>query len=189
MTTAAVVEDRAAVPVASYDPVARGLHWLTVLLVLAEYIIGSAMPHIRLGTPFVFPIRLHLALGSGLVLVVLARILWRLTHRPPPPPVLSTWQKRLADTTHFILYVALILMPLAGWASASAHGYPVRAFGILPLPKLVTYRAHIGFKLGDIHADVLYWILLALIVLHIGAALYHRFVQRDSVLGRMLPGW
>jgi cytochrome b561 len=60
------------------------------------------------------------------------------------------------------------------------------AFGILPLPAPVRYRAHIGFRL---HADVLYWILLALVVLHIGAALYHRFVQRDSVLGRMLLGW
>jgi cytochrome b561 len=59
---------------------------------------------------------------------------------------------------------------------------------VAPLPALVTYRAHIGFRLGDIHADVLYWILLAPVVLHIGAALYHRFVQRDSVFGRMLPG-
>ena len=188
MGAAAVAEDRPP-PAASYDPIARGLHWLTVLLVLAEYIVGSLMPHIRLGTPFVLPIRLHLALGSGLVLVVLARILWRLTHRPPPPPVLLPWQKRLADATHFLLYLTLILMPLAGWASASAHGYPVRAFGILPLPALVAYRARIGFRLGDIHADILYWILLALIALHIGAALYHRFVQRDSVLARMLPGW
>lgn len=188
MPTTAVDEDPAA-PVASYDLVARGLHWLTVILVLAEYIVGSAMPHIRLGTRFVFPIRLHLALGSGLVLVVLVRILWRLTHRPPPPLVLPAWQKRLADATHLMLYLTLILMPLAGWASASAHGYQVRAFGILPLPALVPYRAHMGFRLGDMHADVLYWILLALIVLHIGAALYHRFVQRDSVLGRMLPAW
>jgi cytochrome b561 len=174
---------------ASYDPVARSLHWLTVLLVLAEYIVGSVMPPIRLGTPFVLPIRLHLALGSGLVLVVLARILWRLNHRPPPLPVLPTWQKRLADATHFALYLALILMPLAGWASASAHGYPVRAFGILPLPAFMPYRARIGLRLGDVHADLLYWVLLFLIVLHIGAALYHRFVQRDSVLSRMLPGW
>ena len=60
------------------------------------------------------------------------------------------------------------------------------ALEILPLPAPVRYRAHIRFRL---HADVLYWILLALVVLHIGAALYHRFVQRDSVLGRMLLGW
>ncbi len=188
MSTVAVAEDQAA-SVTSYDPVARGLHWLTVLLVLSEYIVGSLMPGIRLGTPFVFLIQLHLALGSGLLLVVLARILWRLTHRPPPEPLLPAWQKRLAAATHFALYLALILMPLAGWASASAHGYPARAFGFLPLPALVPYRAHIGFRLGDVHADVIYWILLALIVLHVSAALYHRFVKRDRVLSRMLPGW
>jgi cytochrome b561 len=188
MNAVTVAEDRAA-PAPSYDPVARGLHWLTVLLVLAEYIVGSAMPGIHLGTPFVFLIRLHLALGSGLLAVVLARILWRLTHRPPPLPMLPAWQKRLAGATHFALYLALILMPLAGWASASAHGYPVRAFGIVPLPALVPYRAHIGFRLGDVHADVIYWILLALIALHVSAALYHRLVKRDTVLTRMLPGW
>lgn len=188
MSTVAVAPERAA-PVASYDPVARGLHWLTVWLVLAEYIVGSLMPHIRVGIPFVLSIRLHLALGSGLLLVVLVRILWRLTHRPPPEPPLPAWQKGLARATHFALYLTLILMPLAGWASASAHGFAVHVFGILPLPALVPFRAHIGFRLGDVHADVLYWILLALIILHIGAALYHRFVRRDSVLSRMLPGW
>jgi cytochrome b561 len=188
MNTVTVAEERAA-SVTSYDPVARGLHWLTVLLVLTEYIVGSVMPGIHLGTPFVFSIRLHLALGSGLLLIVLVRLLWRLTHRPPPSPMLPAWQKRIADATHFALYAALILMPLAGWASASAHGYPVRAFGILPLPSLVPYRARIGFRLGDLHANVIYWILLALIVLHVGAALYHRFVKSDAVLGRMLPGW
>ncbi len=188
MNTVTVAEDRAA-PVASYDPVARSLHWLTVLLVLAEYIVGSLMPRIRLGTPFVLLIQLHFALGSGLLLVVLARILWRLTHRPPPPPPLPVWQKLVAGATHFALYVALLLMPLAGWASASAHGYPVRAFGVIPFPALVPYKAHVGFKLGDLHADVIYWILLALIVMHVGAALYHRLVKRDAVLSRMLPGW
>lgn len=103
--------------------------------------------------------------------------------------MLPAWQERLAGITHFALYLTLILMPLAGWASASAHGYPVRAFGVLPLPALVPYRTRIGFKLGDVHADVLYWVLLVLIVLHIGAVLYHRWVRRDSVLSRMLPGW
>jgi cytochrome b561 len=182
-----IAEDRV-VATATYDPVARGLHWLTALLVLAEYIIGSAMPHVRLAPPFAFLVQVHLALGSGLLLVVLLRILWRLTHRPPPPPPLPALHRRLAGATHFLLYLTLILMPLAGWASACAHGYPVRAFGVLSLPALVPYRAPIGFTLGMIHADVLYWILLALIAMHVGAALYHRFVKHDSVLSRMLPG-
>lgn len=172
---------------AVFDPVARAAHWLTVLLVAAEYVIGSIMPAIHWGTPLGTLIKWHLALGSSLLLLVLFRILWRLTHRPPPPPPMPAWQRRVAAITHFLLYAALILMPLTGWASASARAWPVRAFGILRLPALVPYRAQIGFRLGDVHADVIYWILLGLITMHVGAALYHRFVKRDSVLDRMLP--
>ena len=174
---------------AVYDPISRALHWLTVLLVAAEYLVGSIMPSIHRGTPLGTMIKIHLALGSGLLLLVLLRIVWRLTHRPPPAPPLPVWQRRLAGLTHAALYLVLILMPLAGWASASARGWAVRGFGVVPLPALVPEGQRIGFLLGDVHADVLYWILLGLIAVHIGAALYHRLVKRDTVLGRMLPGW
>jgi len=173
----------------AYDPLARATHWLTVLLVAAEYIVGTAMPGIHGSTPLGTLIKLHLALGSGILLLVAFRIVWRLTHRPPPPPSgLPAWQDRLSRVTHLALYAMLILMPITGWASASARNWPVRAFGLIPLPALVSYRAKIGFRLGDVHADVVYWILLGLIAMHVGAALYHRFVKRDSVLSRMLPG-
>ncbi len=170
-----------------YDPVARAAHWLTVLLVAVEYIVGSVMPSIHWGTPLGALIKWHLALGSSLLLIVLFRVVWRLTHRPPPPPPMPAWQRHLAGVTHFLLYAALILMPLTGWASASARNWPVRAFGVLRLPALVPYRAHIGFRLGDVHADVIYWVLLGLITMHVGAALYHRVVKQDSILSRMLP--
>jgi cytochrome b561 len=174
---------------AVYDPISRALHWLTVLLVAAEYVVGSVMPSIHHGTPLGTMIKIHLALGSGLLLLVVLRIVWRVTHRPPPAPPQPLWQQRLAGLTHVALYLTLILMPLAGWASASARGWPVRGFGVVPLPALVPQGKRIGFLLGDVHADVLYWILLGLIAVHVGAALYHRLVKRDSVLGRMLPGW
>ncbi len=175
-------------PSTAYDPVARAAHWLTVLLVIAEYLVGSIMPGVHWGTPLSTMIKWHLALGSTLLALVLFRIVWRLTHRPPPPPPeLPAWQHRLAGLTHFALYAVLILMPLSGWASASARDWPVRVLGLIRLPALVPYRAQIGFRLGDVHANVIYWILLGLIALHVAAALYHRVVKRDSVLGRMLP--
>jgi cytochrome b561 len=110
-------------------------------------------------------------------------------HAPPAAaPGGCAWQKRWSGITHIALYAVLVLMPLTGWASASARNWPIHAFGLIPLPALVSYRAKIGFRLGDVHADVLYWILLGLITLHVGAALYHRFARRDDVLSRMLPG-
>ncbi len=184
----AVLETQAKSP-AVYDPISRALHWLTVLLVAAEYIIGSVMPSIHRGTPLGTMIKIHLALGSGLLLLIVLRIVWRLTHRAPPAPPLPVRQQRLAGLTHVALYLALILMPLAGWASASARGWPVRGFGVVPLPALVPEGKRIGFLLGDVHAGALYWILIGLIAVHVGAALYHRLVKRDTVLGRMLPGW
>jgi cytochrome b561 len=89
--------------------------------------------------------------------------------------------------THFALYGLLLVMSLSGWAAAAARQWPVRAFGFVPLPAIVAPDAKIGFELGDIHADILSWVLLGVIGLHILAALYHRFIKHDAVLKRMLP--
>lgn len=182
-----VVDDRAPITLATYDPVARAAHWLTVLLVAAQFIVGWTMPDIRKGTLPVGLIAWHLVLGSTLLVVVVFRLAWRLTHRPPPPPPgLPFWQKRAASITHAALYVLLLLVPLAGWASASARVWAVRAFGVLPLPQILPSHARIGFELGDIHGGFLAWALLVVLGLHVLAALYHRLVLRDTVLSRML---
>lgn len=172
-----------------YDPIAQAAHWLTVLLVAIEFAVGLVMPDVHLGTTLIPLIAWHLALGSGVLLVLLPRLFWRVLHRAPPPPVESpAWQRHLALTTHFALYAMLILVPLSGWTSASARNWPVRAFGLIPLPALVPYRSRIASALGDIHVYAIYLGLLPLIALHTAAALYHRFVRRDSILDRMLPG-
>lgn len=183
-----VVELRAS-NTASYDPVAQIAHWATVLLVVAQFIVGWTMPDIRRGTSPVGLIAWHLVLGSTLLVVVVFRLAWRLTHRPPPlPSGLPPWQKRIAATTHAALYVLLLLVPVTGWASASARTWAVRAFGVLPLPQILPPHARIGFKLGDVHGGILAWTLLVVLGLHVLAALYHRFILRDTVLSRMLPG-
>lgn len=171
-----------------YDPIARTLHWLTVLLIVAEYAIGVTMPEIHRHTKVGTLIAVHLALGSGILLIVALRIAWRLTHRAPPPPPLPGWQRYVAGCTHFALYAALLLTPLAGCATASAHGWPVRAFGVLPLPALLTHPRQLPPWFWGVHVFLVWWVLFNLIVLHVAAALYHRIIKRDSILGRMLPG-
>lgn len=183
----AIVESRAARSRA-YDPVARALHWLTVLLIAAEYTVGLTMPTIHRNTRVGALIAIHLALGSGILLVIALRIAWRLTHRPPPSPPLPRWQRYVAALTHSALYAALVLTPLTGWATASAHGWPVSAFGLVPLPALVAHPPHVPLWFWDAHVFMVYWVLLNLIILHVAAALYHRFIKRDSILSRMLPG-
>src|SRR5258708_850858 len=173
---------------ATYDPVAKAAHWLTFVLVAAEFIVGWCMPEIEWGTEPTGLIGIHLMLGGSLLIVVLFRLAWRLTHTAPPSlSSLPGWQRWSAGVTHFVLYGLLLVMSLSGWAAAAARQWPVRAFGFVPLPAIVAPDAKIGFELGDIHADILSWVLLGVIGLHILAALYHRFIKHDAVLKRMLP--
>jgi len=73
-----------------------------------------------------------------------------------------------------------------GWANASARGFTVTIFGMMPLPAIMPEGSRVGMAMGDIHS-LIGWCLLALIALHVVAALYHRLIRRDQVLQRMLP--
>lgn len=182
-----VIEVRAANAPVNYDPVAKSLHWLTVLLVVAQFIVAWTMPAIHHGMKPVGLIQWHLVIGSSLLIVVVLRLLWRLTHRPPPPAAgLPGWQRQTAAITHWALYVLLLAVPITGWLAASARPWVVHAFGILPLPMILPAGAKIGFEIGDYHGGSLAWALFGVAVLHILAALYHRLALRDRVLSRML---
>jgi cytochrome b561 len=169
----------------AYDAVARTLHWLTVLLVAMQFVIGWTMPDVHKDTQPVNLIAWHLGVGATLVAVTAIRVIWRLTHWPTPdelPPLLSV----VSRITHVLLYAALVLVPLLGWINASSRGWTVRLLGVVPYPALSEPGSTFGDEMGDVHG-ILAWVLFALISLHVVAALFHRFVLRDHVLQRMLP--
>lgn len=171
----------------SYDAVAKWFHWTIAALVALQFVVAFTMPDIGRGTVPGTLINLHLSLGVSILLIVLLRFAWRL--RNPVPLTMQhvpDWQEKVALWTHRIFYAVLIVSPVLGWASASARDWDVSPFGIVTLPRLLPPRARIGFLAGDVHT-ALSWFLLALIAVHVGAALYHRFVLRDRVLQRMLP--
>jgi cytochrome b561 len=91
-----------------------------------------------------------------------------------------------AALTHIALYAVLLALPLLGWALSNAQDKPVHFFG-LTLPALVSADEDLADSLQSWHVDAA-WLLLALVVLHVSAALWHHFVLRDGVLRRMLPG-
>ena len=169
----------------AYDAVARTLHWLTVLLIAVQFVIGWTMPDIHKDTQPVGLIAWHLGVGSTLIAVMAIRVVWRLTHWPTPDE-LSPLLSIVSRITHFLLYAALVLVPLLGWINASSRGWTVRLLGVLPYPALSEPGSAFGHEMGDVHG-ILAWVLLALISLHVVAALFHRFVLRDHVLQRMLP--
>lgn len=113
------------------------------------------------------------------------RVIWRWTHWPTPeelPPLFSF----VSRITHVLLYTGLVLVPLLGWINASSRGWTVRLLGVVPYPALSEPGSAFGHTMGDVHG-ILAWVLFALILLHVVAALFHRFVRKDHVLQRMLP--
>jgi cytochrome b561 len=169
----------------AYDRVARFLHWLVMVLIAVQFVIGWTMPGVDGNTRPLGLIAWHLAVGTTLILAMAVRIVWRFTHKPPPhalPPVLSA----VSRATHFLLYAFLIAVPLLGWANASSRGWAVGLFGVFHLPALTPTGSSFGNAMGDIHGD-LAWVLFALIGMHVAAALFHRFVLKDRVLQRMMP--
>jgi len=163
---------------------ARVLHWLMAVLILAMLFIGVGM--ISTASP-TYPLLLswHRPLGIAIVVLALVRLIVRLTHRAPPLPAdLPMIQVLAAKGSHYLLYAAMIAMPLLGWAMLSAAGSPVQMWPGFVLPPILPHSALIFGWLRWAHG-VIGYLFFALILAHLGAALFHGLVRRDGVLGSM----
>jgi cytochrome b561 len=170
-----------------YTGTAKALHWLVVVLLIAQFIFAWTMPEIRRDTPVTTLISLHFTFGIIILIVALVRLGWRLTHaEPPPADGIPPWQAQSARVVQWLLYLLLFVVPILGWINASYRGMPIVMFG-LKLPMLIARRAPGWGWTGDVHGLLAEYALLALVGLHVVAALYHYFVRRDGVLQRMLP--
>ncbi len=171
-----------------YDPVAQMFHWLVVALLVVQYATELVLPYLLPKTAEDGLVAWHLSVGPTILLVMLLRLAWRLTHPPPPPPAdLPPALRLLSRATHWLFYAILILLPLLGWTAASAFGARVYLLGLIPLPALVAQNKPLAETVGGVHGAVAL-ALLALIALHIAGALYHALIKRDGVVRRMLPG-
>jgi cytochrome b561 len=173
--------------VQGYSSAAKLLHWLIVLLVLTQFVIAILMPSIGRNTVPGTLINLHFSFGVLILIVMAIRFLFRLLYPVPlDMPGSPLWERWTARATHLAFYFILLVGPFLGWASASAHKLPVDVFGLFLLPDIAPAKARWALTAGDIHTYMM-WTLLALIALHVTAALYHHFLRHDGVLRRMLP--
>ena len=131
--------------------------------------------------------RWHIAVGPAILVVMAIRLVWRLTHRPPPPPSdLPSVVRRIAILTNWAFYALLILIPVVGWISTSKLGERPSLLFLMKLPLLASANMHAGEWWGAIHgwlADL----LLVLIGVHIAAAMWHGLARDDGVFARMMP--
>lgn len=176
-----------------YTPVMKTVHWVTVALVVALLILGWSMSDLPGSDPLRAGLfRWHKSLGLCLLALTLFRYVWRRRHPAPPlPPGLRPWEIRLVHLVHGALYAMLVLQPLTGWALHSLVPNTTLFFGFFPIPTLPMPAGFLGNRdvielVEDIHSTGAAFFAV-LIVLHVGAALKHHFVVRDSVLLRMAP--
>lgn len=171
----------------AYDAVAQALHWLVAALVLAQLALGVYAANLPVSLARLQWLSRHKSLGLAILALMLLRLGWRWLHPPPALPAsMPRWERRAANATHRMLYVLLILAPLAGWLYASAAGLSVNWFGLFVVPDLVAPDRALAALFKALHL-ALVALLALLIALHAGAALRHAVVLRDAVLQRMLP--
>lgn len=170
-----------------YTSTAITLHWLTFALIAGGFSLALYMVDLPLSPLKLKYFAWHKWIGVTVFLLVLTRIAWRLTHRPPAlPPDVPLWQRRAAGATHILLYALIVIIPISGWLYSSASGVPTVYFGVLPLPDLVTKDKALAAQLKSVHVTLNYT-LLAVVIAHVAAAIKHHFFERDDVLRRMLP--
>lgn len=172
-----------------YGMVAQALHWLVAAGIATQFVWAWRIDEAdSIRTEFAL-VNQHKSIGMTVLALVMLRLLWRAFNRPPPlPPGMSAWERYAAATAHWLLYALILLMPVSGWLYTSAAGFGPEFFGLVEIPDLVGQSE----RLEDIFRRVHEWLavcIVALVSIHVLAALRHQFVLKDGLIRRMLPPW
>lgn len=170
-----------------YDRVAIALHWLIALAIVGQVLLGWYVHEVPRGTPARgWWINLHKSIGLTLGLLVLFRLFWRIRHGSPAlPSALPAWQALAARASHVLLYACMVALPLTGYLASNFSKHGIKYFNSFLLPPWGPDDKAIYAALNGTHV-ALTWVLLALVGLHVLAALAH-LARRDGVFARMLP--
>ena len=170
-----------------YTGTAKSLHWLMALMIFGLLALGLYMADLPLSPEKLKLYSWHKWAGVTLFVLLLPRLAWRISHRPPAlPEHMSKMVRLTSHLAHIALYVLMVALPLSGCLMSSAKGYQTVWFGILPIPDLIPKDKVMGDYLKEVH-ESLSWVLMMILAAHIVAAIKHHFVDKDDVLMRMLP--
>ena len=170
-----------------YDTVARLLHWSVALLVVLQIPAGIAMTSEPLAA-WADPLYVyHKGAGTVLLLLVFARLGWRLTHRTPPfPAFMPPREQRIANATHLVIYASLVVMVVSGYVRTVGEGFPIELLDTLGVPPLLPEMPRLARAMLVVH-QLTVVVLVALAAVHVSAVLRHRLIEGNPILGRMWP--
>ena len=161
----------------NYGAIAMAIHWAVVVLVLAAWVTGQFGDELP-----------RMSLGLAIVAFVIARLFWRLSDPPPAPErsLLGAWGEWAGKAVHYLIYAALIAVPIVGIVVQFARGHALPVFGLFELASRWPADRTFAHNAKEVH-EPLANSMMVLIGLHTGAALAHHYVFRDRTLLRMLP--
>ncbi len=170
-----------------YPATSKLLHWLVAACVLTTAPVAIAMVRASPGPTQDALYNFHKSLGVSILILMVLRLINRLVVGAPiADPGIEPWQRAVSSIVHTSLYVLLLAMPVAGYVANSVYGASTPFFGLFSLPPIVGKNEELAKQLFAIHRWV-GWLVIVLVLTHVGAALYHYFIRRDKVLQRMLP--
>ncbi len=170
-----------------YSGTAIALHWLLALGIAGTFGMGLWLDALPM-SPLKFKLfNWHKWAGVTILALSVLRLVWRLSHRPPADLPMPRWQAVVAHGTHHLLYLLFFAVPLLGWAYSSAAGRPIVLFGVLPLPDFVPVDPALADAIKPWHGN-LSWAMALLVAMHVAGARKHQLIDKDGLIGRMLPG-
>lgn len=171
-----------------YGSVARALHWLAAVCVIAAWVLGVLLDDLpkRIEGRALF---VHETVGLALLAIVLVRLGWRLGGNPPPPPLpgpLARWSQPVAHGLHWLLYALLIAVPVIGIVLTFARGQSLPLFGLAEIASPWPRDRALARSIKGVH-ELAAHLTIVLATVHAAAALVHHYLLRDDTLRRMLP--
>lgn len=182
---------RNTITAAKYDRVQIILHWLIAVIILAMIGLGLYMVELPKQSELppgeesvrAFYFLMHKSLGLTAAMLIIVRLIWRLTHKAPPlPDTINKWQQRAAGAIQGLLYTVMIAMPLSGYLQSMYSSYDTKFWGI-ELPRLAEADRAMRDTFTEVH-EVLAFIFIALIALHLAAAIKHH-IAKSGITERM----
>jgi cytochrome b561 len=176
-------------PSTTYHWMAVVLHWLLGTALVCMFAVGYYMEDLPVSPERLKLFNWHKWAGICILSLSLWRLVWRLTHRPPPLSAdiqrsMPAWQHHAHYLTQYSMYALFFIVPLAGWAYSSAAGYPVVVFGVLPLPDFVPANEALAESIKPLH-EYTAMALALLILLHVAAAIKHQWFDKHALIQRM----
>jgi cytochrome b561 len=171
-----------------YGLITKIFHWLCALAIIGLFVLGFWMVDLSYYSQWYKPAPdLHKSIGVLLFLVMISRLLWRLTQPTPKPlPSHKTWEQKSAHAVHVILYILTFVVMASGYLISTADGRAIAIFNWFEIPSIGELFNNQEDIAGDIHRWIAYGLII-LAILHALAAIKHHFFDRDATLKRMWP--